>query len=144
MQRRFVTTLSVLAVFVSGLHGASVHPVAAQDASILITGGRVMDGTGNPWMRADVLIRGDRIEAMGDLSGVSADEVAQSFRDCPEVVYAMRVAARVDRRAEVGGEAPDELRDFLGGPNVQAPSETDLPSALVSVQCRLTEASAPE
>lgn len=45
--------------------------------------------------------------------GVSADEVAQYFRDCPEVVYAMRVASRFDLLAEVVCEAPDELRDFL-------------------------------
>ncbi|MGI9302416.1 MAG: Lrp/AsnC family transcriptional regulator [Gammaproteobacteria bacterium] len=45
--------------------------------------------------------------------GVSADEVARYFRDCPEVVYAMRVAARFDLLAEVVCEAPDELRDFL-------------------------------
>ena len=45
--------------------------------------------------------------------GVSADEVAQYFRECPEVVYAMRVAGRFDLLAEVVCEAPDELRDFL-------------------------------
>ncbi len=45
--------------------------------------------------------------------GVSADEVAQYFRDCPEVVYAMRVASRFDLLAEVVCESPDELRNFL-------------------------------
>lgn len=45
--------------------------------------------------------------------GVSADEVARYFRDCPEVVYAMRVAARFDLLAEIVCETPDDLRDFL-------------------------------
>jgi N-acyl-D-amino-acid deacylase len=34
---------------------------------ILISGGRVVDGTGNPWFRADVGIVGDRIAAIGQL-----------------------------------------------------------------------------
>src|SRR5262249_36588801 len=36
-------------------------------------GGRIVDGTGNPWFEGDVGIRGDRIVAMGQLGqGVSA------------------------------------------------------------------------
>ena len=45
--------------------------------------------------------------------GASADEVACYFRDRPEVVYVMRVAARFDLLAEVVCGSPDELRDFL-------------------------------
>ncbi|MFM8483784.1 MAG: amidohydrolase family protein, partial [Actinomycetota bacterium] len=42
----------------------------AKERSILITGGTVIDGTGTPGVRRDVLIRGDRIEAVGEnLSG---------------------------------------------------------------------------
>ena len=39
---------------------------------VLVTGARVVDGAGNPWFRADVGIRGDRIAAVGDLSGLAA------------------------------------------------------------------------
>lgn len=39
---------------------------------VLIRGGRVIDGTGNPWYQADVGIRGDRIAALGRLGGESA------------------------------------------------------------------------
>ncbi len=45
--------------------------------------------------------------------GASADEVARYFRDRPEIVYVMRVAARFDLLAEVVCGSPDELRDFL-------------------------------
>ena len=45
--------------------------------------------------------------------GASADDVARYFRDCPEVVYLMRVAARFDLLAEIVCETPDDLRDFL-------------------------------
>src|SRR5688572_25364101 len=34
---------------------------------VILAGGRVVDGTGAPWYRADVGIRGDRIAAIGDL-----------------------------------------------------------------------------
>jgi N-acyl-D-amino-acid deacylase len=34
-----------------------------------------MDGTGNPWMRADIGVRGDRIVAIGRLAGASAKTV---------------------------------------------------------------------
>jgi N-acyl-D-amino-acid deacylase len=39
---------------------------------VLITNARVVDGAGNPWFRADVAIRGDRIAAVGALEGRSA------------------------------------------------------------------------
>ena len=35
---------------------------------LVFSGGRVIDGTGAPWFRADVGIRGDKIVAVGDLS----------------------------------------------------------------------------
>ena len=48
--------------------------LAAQPASydLLITHGRVVDGTGGPWYYADIGIRGDTIAAIGDLAGASA------------------------------------------------------------------------
>ncbi|MEM7413856.1 MAG: amidohydrolase family protein [Gemmatimonadota bacterium] len=49
--------------------------LSAQDHTVLIRGGRVLDGSGNPWIHADVLLRGDRIEAVGQLGDVRADEV---------------------------------------------------------------------
>lgn len=37
---------------------------------LVIRGGRIVDGTGNPWYRGDVAIKGDRIVAVGDVPGV--------------------------------------------------------------------------
>ncbi|MGH8242084.1 MAG: N-acyl-D-amino-acid deacylase family protein [Steroidobacteraceae bacterium] len=49
---------------------------SAPDAfDLLIRNGRVIDGSGNPWFRADVGIRGDRIAAIGDLSDATAARV---------------------------------------------------------------------
>jgi len=45
---------------------------SARSFDIVISGGRIVDGTGDPWYRGDVAISGDRIAAIGDLSGASA------------------------------------------------------------------------
>src|SRR5713101_1393705 len=45
---------------------------SAGDFDLVIAGGRVVDGTGAPWFRADVGIAGDRIAAVGDLSQAAA------------------------------------------------------------------------
>ncbi|PYQ11709.1 MAG: dihydroorotase [Acidobacteria bacterium] len=39
---------------------------------MLFAGGRVVDGTGAPWFRADVCVAGDRIAGVGDLAKVEA------------------------------------------------------------------------
>ena len=41
---------------------------------VLLSGGWVVDGSGNPRWRGDVAIRGDRIAAMGRLTGLAARE----------------------------------------------------------------------
>jgi dihydroorotase/N-acyl-D-amino-acid deacylase len=44
----------------------------ARTFDVVIFGGRLVDGTGAPWSRADVGIAGDRIVAIGDLFAASA------------------------------------------------------------------------
>ncbi len=71
--RRFTTA------FVAALTLAFVvaPPVARaqEETTTLIRNGRLLDGSGNPWILADVLIRGDRIEAIGSIGASEADEV---------------------------------------------------------------------
>ncbi len=42
---------------------------------MLIRNGRVLDGTGNPWYRADIGITGDRIIAMGSIGNAAAKTI---------------------------------------------------------------------
>jgi N-acyl-D-amino-acid deacylase len=42
---------------------------------IVIRGGRIMDGTGNPWYSGDIAIANDRIVAIGKLNGATAKRV---------------------------------------------------------------------
>ena len=53
----------------------AVSDQAPQQFDILIKNGRVLDGTGNPWYRADIGITGDRIRAMGSLGNATAKTV---------------------------------------------------------------------
>jgi len=50
----------------------SQAPPQAGPFDLLIVNGRVLDGSGNPWRRADVGITGDRIAAVGSLKGAKA------------------------------------------------------------------------
>ena len=42
---------------------------------IVIRGGRVLDGAGNPWVAADVAIKGDRIVKIGRIVAQGAREI---------------------------------------------------------------------
>lgn len=66
----------LFAVLIIVFGTVSVRPVAAQPTyDILIKDGRVLDGSGNPWVRADVAVADSKIAAVGDLSGAEADTV---------------------------------------------------------------------
>src|SRR2546421_11806779 len=68
--------LTVLAASVSLTVVASGQPARSSRFDVLITNGRIVDGTGSPWMRGDVGIVGDRIAAVGRLTGAGAGAAA--------------------------------------------------------------------
>ena len=56
-------------------------PLAGQEEErfdLLIRGGRVVDGSGNPWVQADVAVRGDRIARIGHLPDATADRIVDA------------------------------------------------------------------
>ena len=67
---------------------AACAPEAPQSDSntaafdILITNARVIDGAGNPWIRADVGIRGDHIVGVGRLTGQPATRTIDAQNRC--------------------------------------------------------------
>jgi N-acyl-D-amino-acid deacylase len=60
------------ALLVAGCASAPRSANAPGGVDLLIANGRIVDGTGSPWYRGDVAIRGDRIVAVGQLRGVQA------------------------------------------------------------------------
>jgi N-acyl-D-amino-acid deacylase len=48
---------------------------ASGEFDVLIKNGRIIDGSGNPWVSGDIAIRGARIAAIGKLEGVHAKRV---------------------------------------------------------------------
>ena len=64
---------AALSVVIVSLIGCASATDSDGPFDVLITNARVVDGAGNPWFRADIGIRGDRIAAVGALVGLSAD-----------------------------------------------------------------------
>src|SRR5512134_2791981 len=82
---------SILVVCAAGVLSACQSSTPAPAATrgetafdVLISGGRVVDGTGAPWYRADVGITGDRITAIGNL----ANRAAKTRIDAANLVVA--------------------------------------------------------
>lgn len=66
-------------IFVVCVVVVAMRSAARQDASaggesydVIIRGGHILDGTGNPWYAADIGIRGDKIAAIGKLGDATA------------------------------------------------------------------------
>jgi N-acyl-D-amino-acid deacylase len=64
-------------VLMSAMGGVMLAAAAAwsqtpPEFDLVLTGGRIVDGTGAPWFRGDVGIKGDQIAAIGDLSRANA------------------------------------------------------------------------
>ncbi|GAC1473596.1 MAG: hypothetical protein NVSMB9_22500 [Isosphaeraceae bacterium] len=80
-KNQFISTAATCWAVV-GLVGAlppSAGAGAREEVDILIRGGRIVDGTGNPWFSGDLAIRGDRIVAVGQVAdGLKARKVIEA------------------------------------------------------------------
>src|SRR6266446_535457 len=85
----------------------SARAAGPAEFDLVLSNGRVVDGSGAPWFRADVGIRGDRIAAVGDLSGRTStrriDLLGQSER---HVLIDNRVESKIRQgiTTEITGE----------------------------------------
>jgi len=73
LPRAFVLALASL-VLSAGM-GAEIQTAEDDEYDVLIRDGRLLNGSGTPWTRADVAIQEGRIAAVGDLEAASAERV---------------------------------------------------------------------
>lgn len=99
-----VMVAAVLSLLVVATPAVSQQGGSGATFDVILRGGRVLDGTGNAWVRADVGIRGDRIAMVGDLGAASAGTVLDA-----EGLYV--APGFVDTHSHAGGGlVNDELR----------------------------------
>jgi N-acyl-D-amino-acid deacylase len=73
---RRIAQLAVLIVSVAFVAASTAWLYGQQPAyDIIVRGGHIIDGTGNPWFDGDVAIRSDRIVAVGRLANATARRV---------------------------------------------------------------------
>ena len=81
MSRRRLTTAVLVVLAACAVSGiAQTPPSGAPQHDIVIRGGRVLDGMGNPWILADVAIAGGRVVAIGHVTGRGRQEIDATGR----------------------------------------------------------------
>jgi len=109
---------------------------AREPFDILIRGGKIVDGTGNPWFEGDLAIRGDRIAALGSLG---ADAAARRIIDARGMVVApgfVDMHSHSDMVLLEDGSAPSKVRqgvttEILGEDTSAGPSKGKRPPSVV-------------
>src|SRR5262249_39181425 len=72
--RASVLLLSLFLI-VCNVRAQSNKATAANQFDVIIKNGRIIDGSGNPWSRGDIGIRGERIAVIGRLANTTAGRV---------------------------------------------------------------------
>jgi N-acyl-D-amino-acid deacylase len=114
-------------------------PAADPPYDLLIRGGRVVDGTGNPWFHADLAIRGDRIAALGPLP---ANTPARRLIDARGLIVApgfIDMHSHSDMLLLEDGAAQSKIRqgvttEVLGEGSSAGPSQGKLPPQSATIR----------
>jgi N-acyl-D-amino-acid deacylase len=136
MSRRRILWFSYLLAVV-----AATASAAAQDPpfDLVIRDGRIVDGTGNPWFRGDLAIRGDRIAAVGR---IDRDTPTRRSIDASGLVVApgfIDAHAHSDWTLFEDGNAPSKIRqgvttDILGEDHSGGPNRGKLSPKVVTIK----------
>jgi N-acyl-D-amino-acid deacylase len=129
--RPFLLLLSSLLV-----HGAT------PEYDIIIRHGKITDGTGNPWFYGDVAIKGDRIAAVGSVTGEAARVInATNLIVAPGFID---MHSHSDWVLFEDGDAQSKIHqgvttEVIGESTSPAPCQGKLPPHKVSIKGRSTE-----
>jgi dihydroorotase/N-acyl-D-amino-acid deacylase len=118
------------AAALSGVARAQTAPAAPAKYDVLIVGGHVVDGTGNPWYSADVGIKDGVIADIGKLAGATATQTIDAKGMVVTPGY-IDLHTHSDMALLADGNAESKIRqgvtlDVLGESSTVAPRD-DLP-----------------
>ena len=103
---RFRFLAFALAAFATAC-STGAPPAASEGPAVVFRGGRILDGTGNPWYRGDVLVVGDRIARVGV---IPAGEAPANAREV-DIAGLTVMPGFIDPHSHAGpGLATPELR----------------------------------
>jgi N-acyl-D-aspartate/D-glutamate deacylase len=137
--------MRVLACLVAaGLAAVGVDPIAAEDVfDVVIHGGRIVDGAGNPWFYGDVGIWGERIERVGIVTEAERAGARRVIDAGGRVVAPgfVDMHSHSDRSLLIDGSAPSKVRqgvttEVLGEQNSEGPNLDALEPEMVNVRGR--------
>jgi N-acyl-D-aspartate/D-glutamate deacylase/sugar lactone lactonase YvrE len=119
------------------LVGLGAGRAAPPEFDLVIRHGRIVDGTGNPWFNGDVAIKGDRIAALGRVTGEAKREIdARGLVVAPGFID---MHSHSDWLLLEDGGAPSKIRqgvttEVLGEGSSAGPSKGKLVARPVSIQ----------
>lgn len=115
MRFRLISGIAVAALSAGVL--AAQTPAPAQTFDLIIRNGRVFDGTGNPWFPADIGVRGDRIVAVGTLTGATAARVIDATGKYVSPGF-IDIHSHADDGARAQGGFRDQNPQIRAAPNL--------------------------